>query len=463
MSSARLLYLGGGSVSENGIGPSASVLEIDNTRIGVDYGLEFLPGKKYGFPDEKVLKGGKLDYLLLTHAHTDHIGSIPVGWRREVFKDNLRILATPQTKAAIWPALFETWKRVPECGGDFTSILKTEKLCEVIPFGEFELANGLKAFFGPAGHVPGAFYVVIQIEVNGKIINILFMGDVCWHPQEVVDGSEIPDDIPDAWLPDIIAITDLTGVAESTSDYELEESRLVEYVLKAFWEERKKIVIPAFAIARGQNVIKRIKKAGISDVYADGSIKEYFKIFEQNRWSLKDKEVTCQGINFINGHQEREALMVQNQPMVVVTTAGMADGGPVRYWLDQGLEREDFAFVGVGYATPESTLGKLYQIIEERKKDPTKKRFLKIEDERNGKVKRYKVAADLAKFRLSGHGGLGNLTQMCEKIVQRRTGKKMLAIGLTHGNRRSKAKASIFLSDYAETVYYGDPGMIFTF
>ena len=147
---------------------------------------------------------------------------------------------------------------------------------------------------------------------------------------------------------------------------------------------------------------------------------------------------------------------------MVVTTAGMGDGGPVRYWMEEGLEREDFAFVGVGYATPESTLGKLYNILEKRKKNPDKKMRVKIEDDRTGKTQRYWVTADLAKFRLSGHGGLGELTQMCEKIVQRRNGKKMLAIGLTHGNRRSKAKASIFLSDYAETVYYGDPGMIFS-
>ena len=38
----------------------------------------------------------------------------------------------------------------------------------------------------------------------------------------------------------------------------------------------------------------------------------------------------------------------------------------------------------------------------------------------------------------------------------------MWAIGLTHGNRRSKNKAATILSEYAETVYYGDPGMIFS-
>ncbi|MDP3730962.1 MAG: MBL fold metallo-hydrolase [bacterium] len=457
MSSAKLIYLGGGSVSENGIGPSASVLEIGNTRIGVDYGLEFLPGKKYGYPDDKILKGEKLDYLLLTHAHTDHIGSIPVGWKNGAFKDDLKVLATPQTKAALWPSLLETWKRVPACGGDFSTILKTDNQCQTIPLGEVELADGIKAFFGPAGHVPGAFYVIIR--VNG--LNILFMGDVCWHHQEVVAGSDIPDDIPDAWLPDVIAITDLTSVMEMTSDYELEESRMVEYIQKSL-TEGKKIIVPAFAIARGQNVSLRLKKAGIKEVYIDGSIKNFMEIFAKHRWSSKDREVSPTGANFIRGHQEREALLAQNSPLVVVTTAGMGDGGPVRYWLEQGLEREDFVFVGVGFATPESTLGKLYEIGEARKKDPAKKAHIKLEDERTGLKQRYQVVADLAKFRLSGHGGLGNLTQMCEKIIHRRGGRKMLTIGLTHGSRRSKHKAASILSEYAETVYYGDPGMIFS-
>ena len=140
----------------------------------------------------------------------------------------------------------------------------------------------------------------------------------------------------------------------------------------------------------------------------------------------------------------------------------MGDGGPVRYWLEQGLEREDFAFVGVGFATPESTLGKLYEIQETRKKDPAKKAYIKLEDDRTGRKQRYEVVADLAKFRLSGHGGLGHLTQMCEKIIHRRKNRKMTAVGLTHGNRRSKNKAATILSEYAETVYYGDPGMIFS-
>ena len=457
MTSAKLIYLGGGSVSENGIGPSASVLEVGQTRIGIDYGLEFLPGKKYGYPDDKILKGEKMDYLLLTHAHTDHIGSIPVGWKNGVFKDDLKVLATPQTKATIWPALLETWKRVPACGGDFSTILKTDNQCQTIPLGEAELADGIKAFFGPAGHVPGAFYVIIR--VNGT--NILFMGDVCWHHQEVVAGSEIPDDIPDIWLPDVIAVTDLTSVMETASDYELEESRMVEYVKKSL-TEGKKIIIPAFAIARGQNVALHLKKAGIKEIYIDGSIKNFMEIFAKHRWSPKDREVSSAGANFIRGHQEREELLAQNRPIVVVTTAGMGDGGPVRYWLEECLEREDFAFAGVGFATPESTLGKLYEILESKKKDPSKKRSIRLEDERTGRKQRYQVIADLAKFRLSGHGGLGNLTQMCEKIIQRRGGRKMLAIGLTHGSRRSKNKAATILSEYAETVYYGDPGMIFS-
>ena len=364
--SERLLYLGGSSLNKNdGLGPSSVALQIgEGQAIGVDCGLELLPKGRYGLPDFSLMRsiGLKFSALALTHSHLDHVGSTGQASEDEMFAKNAVILASPQTNAILHTVLHDTWSR--GLGQDYYSGVNVPlKLRRNIPLGEFEILPGIPAFARSAGHIPGALYLIVRTPSGKKV---LFCGDDGWHEQEVVSGSSLPDDIPDSWLPDVIAMTDLTNPSLTSFDYGLEVGRLVRHVGESL-AKKKIVVIAAFANGRAQNVALALAKADIS-VYADGSSVENFRIFKENRWSPQDKDFPFDGIGFIeNGIAQREELLAAGGPRVIVTPAGFGDGGPVRFWLERGLENPNFEFIATSWLMPGCTMEKLLQKVEKEK------------------------------------------------------------------------------------------------
>ena len=456
--SERLLYLGGSSFNakNDGLGPSATALQIGDKAIGVDCGLEILSKDRYGLPDFSLLKSGnhKLSALVLTHSHLDHVGGVGQASENGMFAQDAVIWASPQTNAILPSVLHETWGR--GLGQDYYSGVNVPlELRRNVPLGEFEILPGIRAFTGAAGHIPGALYLVIETPSGKKI---LFCGDNGWHEQEVVGGSSLPDDIPDSWLPDIIAMTDLTNPSLTSFDYELEMGRLVRHVGESLAKKRI-IVIAAFANGRAQNIALALAKAGIKPLYADGSSVGIFRIFKDNRWSPKDKDFSLDGVEFIeHGIAQREELLEEGG-RVITTPAGFGDGGPIRFWLERGLENPSFEFIATSWLLPGCTMDRLLQRVEKRKE--TGRAHIVLEDEygSKNKKKRYEIKCAACRFHLSAHGGLGETVEMTKKIVSRR-GKELETIVLTHGNQESKRLAANVLRPHANSVISGQIGTV---
>lgn len=463
--SERLLYLGGSSLNKNdGLGPSSVALQIgEGQAIGVDCGLELLPKGRYGLPDFSLLKSEnlKLSALVLTHSHLDHIGGVGQASEDEMFEADATIWASPQTNAILPTVLHETWSR--GLGRDYFSGVNVPLgMRKNIPLGEFEIWPGIRAFTGAAGHIPGALYLVVRTPSGKKI---LFCGDNGWHEQEVVGGSSLPDGIPDSWLPDVIAMTDLTNPSLTSLDYDLEMGRLVRHVGESLAKKRI-VVIAAFANGRSQNVALALAKAGIKPLYADGSSVENFRIFKENRWSPQDKDFPFDGIGFIeNGIAQREELLAGGGPRVIVTPAGFGDGGPVRFWLERGLENPDFEFIATSWLMPGCTMEKLLQKVEKRNLT-SRPVHMMLKNEYGGNKRWYRVECNASRFRLTAHGGLGETVEMVKKIVSRRQRvlgeekKNLEMIVLTHGTQDSKRSAMDVLRPLTNSVITGLIGTV---
>jgi len=455
--SEKLIYLGGSSLNKNdGLGLSSVALQIGDKAIGVDCGLEILLEGRYGLPDFSLLKSGnhKLSALVLTHSHLDHVGGVGQASENRMFAEGAVIWASLQTNAILPSVLHETWSR--GLGQDYYSGVNVPlDMRKNIPLGEFEILPGIRAFTGAAGHIPGALYIIIETPSGKKI---LFCGDNGWHEQEVVGGSSSPDDIPDSWLPDVIAVTDLTNPSRTKFDYDLEMGQLVNRVSESL-TKKKVVVIAAFANGRAQNVALALARAGIKPLYADGSSVGTFKIFKNNRWSPKDREFSFDGVEFIeHGTAQREELLEEDGGRVIVTPAGFGDGGPIRYYLEKGLENLNFVFIATSWLLPGCTMDRLLQKVEKRK-TVGRDVHLALEDKFGGNKRLFNVRCEAHHFRLSAHGGLGETVEMVRKIVSRR-GKDLEAIVLTHGNQESKRLAASVLRPYADSVISGQIGTV---
>ncbi len=458
--SERLLYLGGSSFNtkNDGLGPSSVALQIGDKAIGVDCGLEILPKGRYGLPDFSLLKseGLKLLALVLTHSHLDHTGGVGRASENGMLAQDAVIWASPQTNAILPSVLNETWSR--GLGQDYYSGVNVPlDMRKNIPIGEFEILPGIRAFTGAAGHIPGALYLIVETPSGKKI---LFCGDDGWHEQEVVGGSSLPDDIPDLWLPDIIAMTDLTNPSLTKFDYELEMGRLVRHVGESL-AKKKIVVIATFAVGREQNVALALVKTDIKPVYADGSGVRMFRIFKENRWSSCDKDFSLEGVEFIeHGTAQREELLAKGGPLVIVTPAGFGDGGPIRYYLEKGLENPKFEFIATSWLLPGCTMDRLLHKVEKRK-TVGRSVHLALDDEFgvNSKKRISEVRCEACHFHLSAHGGLGETVEMMKKIVSRR-GKKLEKIVATHGTQESKRSAMDILKPFADSVISGQIGTV---
>ncbi len=471
MENVLLSYLGGSSLSpHDGLGPAATVLQIGDYLIGVDYGLEFIPNG-YGYPKHQTLNGHKINKLILTHSHADHVGSLFIGEDLGVFEDDMKILASPQTHAITSIVLDQSWSRfgqnvvldqtLRQVAKDYYSLNKIEARQRVLPLGEVELAPGIKAFVGYAGHIRGALYIIIRTP-KGK--NICFLGDHAWHKQDTVEASEFPDDVPNEWLPDIMAQIDLTNPSLTSLDYNLVMSNFADHVKKCL-DKKKVVVVLAFMNGRAQNAALGLRRHGVEPVYCDGGGVKVFEILKAAKWSPKDKDFSLKGIKMITGGiAQRQELYARGGPLVIVTPSGMGDGGPVIDWFKMGLENPNFEFVGVSWTAPGSSMTKLTE--KARRRDSQKRAvYLKITDDRFPENQDwdlpeknyYKILCGVSRFHLSGHGGLGEQKLALEKIVKRR-GRPLDLIVTTHGTQPSKRLCRSILGHLTQGLIAGNVG-----
>jgi Cft2 family RNA processing exonuclease len=234
------------------VGASSLLVEAGGKRILIDAGIRM--GKAQGdkLPDlSRATSLGGLDAVLLTHAHLDHSGALPLV--HGAFP-SAEVLCTEPTAAILRVLLLDAVKIMEKNAGAEDEIplyplpaveALLGRLTTVRFLDPISLCAGLiTATFFPAGHVLGAAAIGLQTPEG----NLLVTGDVSVSPQRTVTGMSVP-----RFKPDLV-------VCESTYGNRLhasrraEEERLIETVFSAV-RGGQKVLIPAFALGRAQEVI----------------------------------------------------------------------------------------------------------------------------------------------------------------------------------------------------------------
>lgn len=363
---------------------SCSYLEINGKRILIDYGME--QGRNFFENSPIPVPVADLDAVLLTHAHIDHSGMLPVlyqsGYRGGVHATRatcnlcdimLRDSAHIQEFEAEWR------NRKAQRSGDkpYEPVYDMEDAEGLIaqlvphPYGErFLLVDGVEARFTDAGHLLGSGSIELWLTEDGATKKLVFSGDLGNINQPLLNDPSFIDEADYA----VVESTYGDRVHDTPPDY---AAALAE-VLQRTFDRGGNVVVPSFAVGRTQELLyflRHIKNAGLVHghdgfiVYVDSPLAiAATRVFVNNGDSCYDAEARAlleQGINPIacddlitaQTADESKAINFDTRRKVIISASGMCEAGRIKHHLKHNLWDERNTIVFVGYQA-EGTTGR---------------------------------------------------------------------------------------------------------
>ena len=292
------------------MGRSAILLD-DNVLL--DYGM------KPTDPPLYPVGGVRPDSVIVSHGHLDHCGVVP-----NLMDIKPDIFMTPVTRDLTSLLARDTMKIAKAKGQVLPFMIEDVRDFELhtyaMDYGTGFDASGYEGRLYDAGHIPGSS----SIYLENRSGSLLYTGDVNTRDTNLLGPAE---KLPVA---DIAIVESTYFGTEHTERSKLE----LDFIdsIKGTIEGGGWAIIPAFAIGRTQEMVMILEKYGIQP-YVDGMGVDVYKLLKKHPAYLKDPGLLDKA--FKDGltvdSRERSALM--DEPCVIVTTAGMLNGGPVLYYL----------------------------------------------------------------------------------------------------------------------------------
>src|SRR5688572_362802 len=368
---------------------SMHLLESTRGKILVDCGLfqgrrDESRRRNRNLPPEAVTA----DALILTHAHIDHSGSIPTlvkaGFRGAIY-------ATPATRD-LCAYMLRDAARIQEYDAkwmnrkfaddpDFTPVepLYTEEdavaalgLFVTVAYGRpFAPLPGITARFLDAGHILGS--AEISLEVDGR--HIVFSGDLGRKGLPILRDPEMPPVPVDYLLMESTYGNRVHGDIHSMHDD-------LERVVKQTAERGGKVIVPAFAVGRTQELVyslNHLKRAGrLPDipVFIDSplsvNVTEVFKLHpdcfdEETRKFLEEhgEVFSFSGVRLVSKVEESMRLNDLAGPAIIISSSGMCEAGRILHHLRNNVEDPRNTIMIVGFMA-QHTLGR--RLVERRQR-----------------------------------------------------------------------------------------------
>jgi Cft2 family RNA processing exonuclease len=412
----RLTFLGGADE----VGASSTLVEIAGKRLLIDAGIRISPRSSRGIqkgqlPDLRpISKAGGPDYILVTHAHTDHTGALPL----VVEQHPVPVLATAPTVALVRTLQADAQRimqsRKEQEGElplfDEVAVDRLLDAFQPVEFGQaVRLGEGLQATFHPAGHILGAALLVLESE-EGVLV---FTGDFSLSAQRAVTAPQAPRLKADA------LVTESTYGGKLHADRVAEEKRLVE-TLEGIIKRGGKALVPAFAIGRAQEVIQIIhafRDRIDAPVYVDGMVRSVCRTYAAFAELLPENTTYAAGednvffrdkISAVKSAAEREEIARSEQPAVIVASSGMLTGGASVVYAKHLAGGERNAILLTGYQDEESPGRFLQNVMREREENRSV--ALKLDDTT------VTLRCQLETYSLSAHADEAEMVNLAEAL-----------------------------------------------
>ena len=363
---------------------SCHCLEVGGRRILVDCGLQ--QGRDEVSNGEFPFAAGSIDAVLITHAHIDHSGRVPM-LIKQGFQG--RIITTRLTADLLDIMLLDSahiqesdaeWKnRKAERSGaprvePLYTIADVERVRSFMTTCEYgqqvTVVPGVTATFVDAGHLLGSASIIVEATEGDVTKKIVFSGDLGNINQPIIRD---PTHLSGA---DYVVMESTYGDRNHTEVWSYTDD--LAAIIDETISRGGNVVIPSFAVGRTQELlyfIREIKDAKLVKsnpdfpVYIDSPLaKRATTIFTGDLRGYLDEdalELVQDGthmFNFTNLRmtetgEESKALNADPTPKVIISASGMCDAGRIRHHLKHNLWRPECTVVFVGFQG-EGTLGR---------------------------------------------------------------------------------------------------------
>jgi metallo-beta-lactamase family protein len=363
-----------------GVTGSCHLIECAGQRILIDCGLyqgsrEIIEenAEPFGFDPASI------DFLLLTHAHLDHCGRIPLlvkrGFKGVVITtaaslELARLVMLDSAGLQEEEARYQQRKAKRQQNSDkdiepLYSILDALNSLEFFGrqaiYGQSEqLAAGIQAIFFEAGHILGSASILLQLEEKGEVRRVLFSGDLGYGGRAILNAPDRPPKVDT-----VIMETTYGDRVHKQLQPSIEE---LYGVINETIGRGGNVIIPTFAMERAQEVLYFLREGIISK-----KIKHFINVFLDSPMAISATQIFARhpecyntealnlfnegkdpfgfpGLHFTRETTESMAINQVSGGAVIMAGSGMCTGGRVRHHLKHNLWNRRSSIVFVGFA-----------------------------------------------------------------------------------------------------------------
>jgi metallo-beta-lactamase family protein len=327
-----------------------------------------------------------IDAVLLTHAHLDHCGYLPKlvkqGFNNPIYctgatADITAIMLMDAAHLQMQDAEFKKKRHVRDGhkGAHPELPLYTVKDAEAcithltpVPYKHtMQLAKGISFTYYDAGHVLGSAMIEVRIEQNGEERILLFSGDIGRPNKPILND------------PTFFSEADYVLTESTYGDRELDPPadmypKLID-VINSTVAAGGNIVIPSFALERSQDILYYLNlalnenKIKPIQVFLDSPMavditkvfSRHIDLFDEDMQALLKQgksPFTFSGLKCMNSIEDSQSINNVKEPSVIISGAGMCNGGRIKYHLISNITRPESTILFVGYQAVD-TLGRL--------------------------------------------------------------------------------------------------------
>ena len=376
----KLTFLG----ANHEVTGSCTMLEAAGQRFLIDYGME--QGKNVYENQPLPVAPGEIDFVLITHAHIDHTGLLPLlahnGFRGRIYATipTVELCGIMLRDSAHIQEFEAEWKnrKGKRSGAEpvepMYTVQDAEAACRLfrgVEYGKrIQLAPGIEARFVDVGHLLGSASIELWITEGSTTTKLVFSGDIGNLDQPIIKD---PTYIQQA---DYVFMESTYGDRNHAPrpDYVAELAK----ILQRTFDRGGNVVVPSFAVGRTQEMLyflREIKEKGLVKghgnfpIYIDSPLAtEATRIFRDTDPDCFDAQTRAlleKGIDPINvpglrisvTSDDSRMINTDRTPKVILSASGMCDAGRIRHHLKHNLWMAENIILIAGYQS-KGTLGR---------------------------------------------------------------------------------------------------------